>query len=412
MNRPVRDATDDRSGTVAVKYEPSPDTTMGDYFETGGPTGPLPERRAALLPVVVLALFGVLLQTVVLWNLARELDSLTVRLPPLLAATLGTLFAGAICYVSYRQVRDDVAVATRWRVTVAGLLGAALFLLVFSFTIAIRVLEGRSVAEPLFSLYTAAGAGAVAGILVGTFYSQARRDAHEAERARNETEAVLEEVRRTRDRIELVNSILRHDIANDIMIIRARAGAIADRAGEELSDPAETVLERVDRIEDQLERTRGILDAITADSDRSLLPVDLSEVIDEEVAALRTAHDVHVSVDMPESVRVRADDLLPDVLGNILSNAVTHNDRDTPQVDVSVEVGEEEVVCCIADNGPGIPDEQKRAVLEDGYTEQADGAHGFGLFFVRTMLDAYDGSVRIEDANSRGAVFVLTFDRA
>lgn len=46
------------------------------------------------------------------------------------------------------------------------------------------------------------------------------------------------------------------------------------------------------------------------------------------------------------------------------------------------------------------------------YSEQTDGGHGFGLFFVRTMMDAYDGSVRIEDSNPRGAVFVLTFDRA
>jgi hypothetical protein len=28
------------------------------------------------------------------------------------------------------------------------------------------------------------------------------------------------------------------------------------------------------------------------------------------------------------------------------------------------------------------------------------------------MMDAYDGNVRIEDANPRGAVFVLTFQRA
>jgi signal transduction histidine kinase len=386
---------------------------MSDYIGGIPSPGALSDRESSLAPAMVLVALGLALEAVVLWNLVQELETLRVAVPPLVAAGLGTTLAAGICYAGYRQVAADLPTRTGWGMTGGAALGGTTFLLVFAVTIAVRLLEGRSIPEPQFALYTAAGAGALAGILVGYFYSQARLDAREAQRARNETEAVLEEVRRTRDRIELVNSILRHDIANDIMVIRARAGAIVDRASEELADHAETILEQVDGIEDQLERTRGILDAVTAESERSLRPISLSEAISGEADAVRTAHpEAAVSLDVPDDVRVRADDLLPDVVGNVISNAVTHNDRDSPQVDISVESGEAEVVCRIADNGPGIPDELKRAVLEEGYSEQADGEHGFGLFFVRTMMDAYDGNVRIEDANPRGAVFVLTFQRA
>ncbi|WP_276258271.1 ATP-binding protein [Haloglomus litoreum] len=385
---------------------------MSNYIRGTAPTGTDPDA-SGLVPVAVLATLGLVLETVVVWNLLQELETLGTAAPPLVAASLGTGLAATICYASYRQVADDLAVPSRWRMTGGAVAGAVVLLLVFTVTILVRMLEGRAIAEPQFALYTAAGAGAVLGSLVGYLYAQARRDAHEAERARNETEAALEEVRRTRDRIELVNSILRHDIANDIMIIRARAGTIADRAGTELAAHAETVLEQVGRIEDQLERTRGILDAVSDDGERFLEPMSLSTVLQEEADALETSHpEAAVSLDTPADLRVQADDLLPDVVGNVLSNAVTHNDRETPQIDVSAEATPEGVVCRIADNGPGIPDEQKRAVLEEGYSEQADGGHGFGLFFVRTMMDAYDGTVRIEDANPRGAVFVLTFERA
>jgi signal transduction histidine kinase len=344
---------------------------MSDYIGGIPSPGALSDRESSLAPAMVLVALGLALEAVVLWNLVQELETLRVAVPPLVAAGLGTTLAAGICYAGYRQVAADLPTRTGWGMTGGAALGGTTFLLVFAVTIAVRLLEGRSIPEPQFALYTAAGAGALAGILVGYFYSQARLDAREAQRARNETEAVLEEVRRTRDRIELVNSILRHDIANDIMVIRARAGAIVDRAGEELADHAETILEQVDGIEDQLERTRGILDAVTAESDRSLAPVSLSEALRGEADAVRTAHpEAAVSLDVPDDVRVRADDLLPDVVGNVISNAVTHSDRDSPQVDISVEAGEAEVVCRIADNGPGIPDELKRAVLEEGYSEQ------------------------------------------
>jgi signal transduction histidine kinase len=63
----------------------------------------------------------------------------------------------------------------------------------------------------------------------------------------------------------------------------------------------------------------------------------------------------------------------------------------------------------VADDGPGVPDELKDAVFrrdETGMTETAVGS-GFGLFFVDQMMDRYGGSVRIEDNEPRGAVFVL-----
>jgi signal transduction histidine kinase len=384
---------------------------MTEYVDDARAPGDPVARGNGLLPVVVLASLGVLLEAVVLWNFVTEISTLSVQFPPVLAAGLGTALAGGIVYSSYWQFRTGIDTATRWRITGGAVLGSTAFLAVFGVTIAVRLLEGRTIAEPQFALYTAAGAGGVAGILVGLFYARARRDADQARQARAETEAALADVRRTRDRIELVNSVLRHDIANDIMIIRARADAIADRAGEELAAFAEVITAQVDDIESQLDRTRAILEAVTTGDERSLQPLSLSTALADQAATLREAHpDMEVALDVPDDVSVLADDLLPDVLGNVLGNAVTHNDQDHPHVDVTVDRTDEEVICRIADNGPGIPDEEKRAVLAEGHSER-EGGHGFGLFFVGTMLEAYGGSVRIEDANPRGAVFVLTFQR-
>lgn len=112
---------------------------------------------------------------------------------------------------------------------------------------------------------------------------------------------------------------------------------------------------------------------------------------------------------MPDDVVVQADDMLPTVFGNLRSNAVQHNDADDRRIHVAVRAGAESVVVRIRDNGPGVSDDEKEAVFEQGHSSSGGG---FGLFFVRTMLDHYGGSIHIEDNQPRGSVFVVSLPRA
>ena len=62
-----------------------------------------------------------------------------------------------------------------------------------------------------------------------------------------------------------------------------------------------------------------------------------------------------------------ADDLLADVVGNLLTNAVEHGDHEpTIRVDTTVEANQ--VTIRIGDDGPGIPDEKRDAIFERGRT--------------------------------------------
>jgi signal transduction histidine kinase len=69
--------------------------------------------------------------------------------------------------------------------------------------------------------------------------------------------------------------------------------------------------------------------------------------------------------------------MLPSVFRNLLNNAVQHNDSDTPRIDIGVEQTNESVTVSVADNGPGIPDEQKKNVFDKG--EQGLERPGTGI---------------------------------
>lgn len=95
----------------------------------------------------------------------------------------------------------------------------------------------------------------------------------------------------------------------------------------------------------------------------------------------------------------------------MIENAVEHNDKQTPRVDVTLSNSENQVAVRIADNGPGIPDEEV-AVLERGYETSLKHTNGLGLWLVSWIVRESDGEVTFRERNPRGSVVCLQFGLA
>lgn len=209
--------------------------------------------------------------------------------------------------------------------------------------------------------------------------------------------------------LEFLNSLLRHDIQNGMTVIRSRAEYLRERLTGREAEFAATIEERSDDIVDLTDQFRVMLDALIGAVDEELGPVELATVVDEQIDVLKTSFPtVEATVDVPD-VTVRADELFSNVVWNLLSNAVEHNNADTPQISVTAEEQDDDMIRIeFADNGPGIPDDLKDAVFrrdESGVRNEVGS--GFGLFFVEQMVSRYSGSVRAEDNDPDGTVFVV-----
>ncbi|MFC6734372.1 sensor histidine kinase KdpD [Haladaptatus sp. DYSN1] len=111
-------------------------------------------------------------------------------------------------------------------------------------------------------------------------------------------------------------------------------------------------------------------------------------------------------------MNVKANDLLGEVLGNVITNAVDHNDTDGLRVSLAVDEERDDtdefVTVRIADNGCGVPDESKEAIFRRDETGHAKSTgSGFGLFFVDSMVAEYGGDIWVEDNDPHGAVFMI-----
>jgi signal transduction histidine kinase len=61
----------------------------------------------------------------------------------------------------------------------------------------------------------------------------------------------------------------------------------------------------------------------------------------------------------------------------------------------------------VEDDGQGVPDSEKEAVLEAGYTTATDGT-GYGLYIVTEIAAAHGWEIEVADGRDGGARFGIT----
>ena len=219
---------------------------------------------------------------------------------------------------------------------------------------------------------------------------------------------------RKTDQLLLLNRVTRHDIRNDMNVISGWTEQLAghtDGAGEEIR---QRVLDSSQHVVDLTKAVREFVDTLESAGDPNLQAVNLHRVVTDELTKRRStfeAAEFVVNSSIPEGY-VRANDLLASVFRNLLNNAVQHNNSESPRVEVTVREHAETIVSTIADNGPGIPQSHREAVL--GRTEEGleHPAAGLGLYLVDTLVTQYDGAVQITDADLGGARVEVELQKA
>ena len=115
-----------------------------------------------------------------------------------------------------------------------------------------------------------------------------------------------------------------------------------------------------------------------------------------------------LSVSIPEQVTVRAIFPIRLALGELLENAIRHNDHETPMVDIAVTVDEGMAEITVCDNGPGMS-EFDRDVLESGEAigELTHGS-GLGLWVVYWAVKQSHGEITVDDITPRGTAISVS----
>lgn len=106
------------------------------------------------------------------------------------------------------------------------------------------------------------------------------------------------------------------------------------------------------------------------------------------------------------------------IVFNLIDNAIKYSRTDVPLlVEVETKSAAKILMIRIRDNGIGMSKETVRRVFEKFYRAHTGNIHnvkgfGLGLSYVKGMIDAHGGRIRVESTLGKGSLFVLTFPLA
>jgi len=146
-------------------------------------------------------------------------------------------------------------------------------------------------------------------------------------------------------------------------------------------------------------------------------PVNLSQfLIGFLDQARRLARERSVTLTTGEEATISADpDALKQVLFNLVDNAIKHTTTDG-KINIGWEVKEKEIAIWVADDGTGIAPNDLPHVFEPFYRgdrsrSRRHGGAGLGLSLVRAVVEAHDGTVKVESELNAGTRVTLLLSR-
>jgi len=221
----------------------------------------------------------------------------------------------------------------------------------------------------------------------------------------------LEELRRN-----MVSDVA-HELRTPLSNIRGYLEALRDGVVEPKREIIDSLYEEamlLNRLVDDLQEL-ALAEAGQLRLERR--PVAAADLINRAMEAARAqagANGIALRADLPADLPLVNVDpqRIGQVLGNLLSNALTH----TPpggEIVVVTRPGESEVELTISDTGEGIPAEHLSYIFERFYRadrsrSRATGGTGLGLAIAKQLVEAHGGRIEVESEVGRGTLFTFT----
>ena len=199
--------------------------------------------------------------------------------------------------------------------------------------------------------------------------------------------------RQREQRIDVLNRLLRHDIRNEMNVVRGNADLLAEGADPAERDRIDRILRTVDDIVDRSNKIGRVSEAL--ESERAE-PVRLPELLATVVADARSRYpDAEITLSCPDVCWVDGSPALSLAFEELLDNAVEHSGA-TPAVEVDVTVQADGVVVRVSDDGPGIADHERAVILSGEETPLQHGS-GVGLWLVKWVVRNVGGTLSFAD---------------
>jgi C4-dicarboxylate-specific signal transduction histidine kinase len=214
----------------------------------------------------------------------------------------------------------------------------------------------------------------------------------------------------------LVTSTWGHRIANIAVSIRDSVEWIRylrkNRPNEEVDEYLDQIYKYASEILDE---------PIAAPSLSEAPSISLGDFLAEYTRTVHLRHrlkssgDFHVRLESTVEAHVKANpEWLRRSVDFIVENALEAMQHSPEKVlTISTSLADDGVEIRFGDTGPGIPDALRQQLFRMPIRAADQEGHlGFGLLLAKTIIRAFDGEMRLDDAQQKGATFIISLPKA
>jgi signal transduction histidine kinase len=202
------------------------------------------------------------------------------------------------------------------------------------------------------------------------------------------------EVNRQRWELEVYTQLLRHDLRNDLQAVM------------NCLELAEMTLEiNKDLTHDHMDTALEIGNSMVRLLSTFSMPIEIpsTELVRLIIELANRAEKNHpglkVMVTSTEESREQsftASRLMPMVWNNIFRNTAAYA-GEAPTITVDISIHDDEFLISVADDGPGIPEEEKEWLFKRGKGTTSK-ERGLGLYLAKVVIESHHGSIELIDS--------------
>jgi len=206
-----------------------------------------------------------------------------------------------------------------------------------------------------------------------------------------------------RQRIQVLNRILRHNVRNDLDVLLAHTNRIDD---DDVRTSIENTVDKTLQLSNKARKAEEVMMAITDSPE----PVNLGTVATSVAEQFSAGDHVgEITVETADIEVVTHRDVVRRVLHELVENALEHTNSDTPRVRITVQSGPEgSAELVVADDGPGLPDWEQE-ILAAGTETQLKHGKGIGLWFVNWAVTQLGGELDFDRNEPTGSIVTVRF---
>ena len=204
---------------------------------------------------------------------------------------------------------------------------------------------------------------------------------------------------------QVLNRLLRHNLRNDLNVILGLADQLT-RSLETSETSTAAVGQRLkQRALELVETTRRAreLESVIDRSETQTAPVAVDELVEDACETIRTAgHRGQLTARIDSPAVGVAGPALREAVVELLENAIEHTSGE-PTIEVRLECRPETglVVITVADDGPGIPVDERAVIDGSRSISPLEHASGLGLWLAKWIVEAYGGELAFVGPDER-----------